>query len=255
MPRKMTWTRQQEIVLLEDVNARGKKTTLSACKSLKRRDSDFARYSLKAMMVRYYRLRRKQLADEALDRELDDEEEEHKVRKPAKFTVLKMMASKTTGKLIPHTLGEAHVDEPPGREEIESLLVPIYGGGGYTVFNETTKRVHKRYMFEGQPKDPNARMAAHILDDDKRPLMRVMALLDRAKDNHEAWDNIFPRALAAVESVYKDIEAARVQLSKMEPVYKAKIKHDADRLEKEMEECDAALQREKLVDRETKQRD
>jgi len=105
-------------------------------------------------------------------------------------------------------------------------------------------------------------VAPRKLEQDKRPLMKVMLLLDKAKDNHEAWDRIFPRALVAVEGVYADIHAARKEMEKMATaaravriLYDKKMSEDADKFDSEMDECDAALKAEKLVDRQLKRRD
>lgn len=171
---------------------------------------------------------------------------------------------------VPKTIGtDLMLDGgPPDRNDIELLLVPLYGGGEYFVINSTTKQVHKRFKFDGPPKDPDAPGAfagkspspiARTLDDDKHPLIKVMLLLPRARDNPEAWDNIFPRALAAAESVCVDIDKARAELEKtamavkmIEALHKKK-KEETDQLKAEMEACEAALEREKLVDKQVEQ--
>ena len=186
-----------------------------------------------------------------------------------KYTVVKML--KVSGKMTPKTIGDTYTGEPPGKDDIEATLVPQYGGGEYIVINQTMKKVHKRFRFDGPAKDPDAPVAfpgkslspiVRMLDDDKRPLMRALLLLPEAKDNQQAWDRIFPRVLKAGEGVYadidaakKDIAAARKELEKVAFATRFVQTMQADKLEAVMDECDAALERNKLVDRELKKED
>jgi hypothetical protein len=98
-----------------------------------------------------------------------------------------------------------------------------------------------------------------MLDDDKRPLIKALLLLPKAKDNSEAWDRIFPRVLKAAEGVCadvdaarKDIDAAKKEIEKVAFATRFVQTIQADKLEAVMDECDAALERNKLVDRELK---
>lgn len=97
----------------------------------------------------------KKKSEEAASSEVESE-------KPAKYTITKMMRSRSVkedgtvdNKLMPRTVGDTYIGEPPGKEEIEPLLVPIYGGGEYIVINQTTHKTHKRYNFPGAAKDPD----------------------------------------------------------------------------------------------------
>lgn len=200
--------------------------------------------------------------------EYDEEEEslENLESKPTKFTVVKMV--KVSGKMIPKTIGDTYTGEPPGKDTIEAILAPQYGGGEYIVINQTTKKVHKRFKFDGPPKDPDAPVAfpaqslspiVRTLDADKHPLIEALLLLPKARDNPEAWDRIFPRVLKAAEGVCadvdaarKDIDAARKEIEKVAFATRFVQTVHADKLEAVMDECDAALERNKLVDRELK---
>jgi len=196
-------------------------------------------------------------------------------KRSEKFTVTKMMKVTASGgngpslvRTVPQTIGETYVGEPPTKDEIEALLTPLYGGGEYIVINQTTKKVHKRFRFDGPPKDPDAPVAfsgeslspiVQTLDVDKHPLMRALLLLPEAKDNQQAWGRIFPRVLKAAEGVCadiaaarKDIAAARKELEKVAFATKVVQTLHADKLEAVMDECDAAMERNKLVDRELK---
>jgi hypothetical protein len=206
------------------------------------------------------------------DYEEEEEEEGHGDLEPVpskshKFTVARMMkvtASREDGsfyvKTVPKTIGEVYVGEPPGKDDIEALLVPQYGGGEYSVINQTTKKVHKRFKFDGPPKDPDASEPSPtgVLDDDKRPLMMVMALLDRARGNPEAWKRIFPKALAAAEIVCADIDTARKELKELVRYREAeqvRQKKEVDEFDAQWAGIDEALKAEKLIDRELKRRD
>ena len=196
--------------------------------------------------------------------EYDEEEEslENPESKPTKFTVVKMV--KVSGKTVPKTIGDTYTGEPPGKDTIEAILAPQYGGGEYIVINQTTKKVYKRFRFDGPPKDPDAPVAflgiegnslspiVRMLDTDKHPLIEVMLLLDKARDNPEAWKRLFPRALKAAEGVCADVAAARKEIEKVAFATRIVQTMQADKLEAVMDECDAALERNKLVDRELK---
>ena len=82
--------------------------------------------------------------------------------KPDKFTITKMMKTKAFRedgssylKPIPKGVGEVYTGEPPGKDDIEAILVPQFGGGEYSVINQSTKKVVKRYKFDGPPRDPD----------------------------------------------------------------------------------------------------
>jgi hypothetical protein len=86
--------------------------------------------------------------------------------KPDKFTITKMVKVKTTRedgsifmKTIPKTVGDVFTGEPPGKDDIEAILVPQYGGGEYSVINQTSKKVVKRYKFDGPARDPDEPVA------------------------------------------------------------------------------------------------
>jgi hypothetical protein len=151
---------------------------------------------------------------------------------------------------------------PRWTELEEKVLLREMDALGDMSEKKKAKKLHRKHLLPGRSVQG---MAIHHLkllktlgrivdklDADNRPLMRMMALLDKAKDNGEAWGQVFPKALHTVEDVYADIEAARKELEKMSVVYKAKQKLDADDLSAEMDECDAELKKQKLVDREVK---
>ena len=82
--------------------------------------------------------------------------------KPDKFTITKMMKTKAFRedgssylKTMPRGVGEVYTGEPPGKDDIEAILVPQFGGGEYSVINQSTKKVVKRYKFDGAAKDPD----------------------------------------------------------------------------------------------------
>lgn len=89
-------------------------------------------------------------------------ESEEEVAKPDKYTVTKMLKIKTVREdgtasiaTTPKTIGETYIGEPPGKDDIEAILYPQYGGGEYIIINQTTKKVHKRYKLDGPAKDPD----------------------------------------------------------------------------------------------------
>lgn len=93
---------------------------------------------------------------------VDKQEEVEKSAKPEKFTITKMMKIKAVRedgtfymKTVPKGVGDVFVGEIPGKDYIEAILVPQYGGGEYSVINQTTKNVVKRYKFDGAAKDPD----------------------------------------------------------------------------------------------------
>ena len=93
-------------------------------------------------------------------------EPEPEVLKPDKYTITKMVKAKTIKddgsmfmKTIPKTVGDVFTGEVPGKDYIEAILVPQYGGGEYSVINQSTKNVVKRYKFEGAAKDPDEPVA------------------------------------------------------------------------------------------------
>lgn len=114
-------------------------------------------------------------SDDDSDEEPEEPEEPEKVAKsvkvvepekeepkPDKFTITKMLKVKMTRedgsmymKTVPRGVGEVYVGEPPGKDDIEAILVPQYGGGEYSVINQSTKKVVKRYSFPGAAKDPD----------------------------------------------------------------------------------------------------
>ena len=160
----------------------------------------------------------------------------------------------------------------PSQSEVEQdFETSEYGDGEYLLVDVQKHKLVKRYTIK--LRSPTK---SRVLNNDKRPLIKVMLLLDKARDNREAWHRLFPRALKAAEGVYADIDAARKELGKMatliktlevqlektamavkmvEALHKKKMSEEADNLAAEMEENEAALEREKLVDRELKRRD
>jgi len=160
----------------------------------------------------------------------------------------------------------------PSQSEVEEdFETSEYGDGEYLLVDVQKHKLVKRYTIK--LRSPTK---SRVLNNDKRPLIKVMLLLDKARDNREAWHRLFPRALKAAEGVYADIDAARKELGKMatliktlevqlektamavkmvEALHKKKMSEEADNLAAEMEENEAALEREKLVDRELKRRD
>jgi hypothetical protein len=226
------WDERIDTLLFEDLNARGKKSLVQACKSLKKRDTDFASFTIGAMRSRYDKLRR----ERALKSKPKLEKEE----------------------------AERPMEEPMGRGI------------------ERSKK----------------------LDDESRPLIKAMLLLDKARDNSEAWKRIFPKVLAAAEAVCEDVDAGRAiidwyigdiaelekridlmskelaeitgdaavstecaedfrkvlmvaisTIRKMKPAYLEQQKEEADKFETQWGDIDNALKSEKLVDRELKRKD
>lgn len=109
------------------------------------------------------------------------------------------------------------------------------------------------------PVPASVTQASKQLGADKRPLIQVMLLLDKARGNYAAWDRIFPRALNAVEDIYADIDAVKTELEKtrfavkvVEDLRKQKMREEADKLSAEMDDCDASLRQQMLADRELK---
>jgi len=100
---------------------------------------------------------------------VDDSEKRTKVvepasesEKPDKYTITKMLKMKAVRedgsffmKTVPRGVGEVYVGEPPGKDDIEAILVPQYGGGEYSVINQSSKKVVKRYKFDGAARDPD----------------------------------------------------------------------------------------------------
>lgn len=197
-------------------------------------------------------------------------------KKSEKFTVVKMMkvtASREDGsfyvKLVPQTIGEVYVGEPPGKDDIEAILVPQYGGGEYSVINQTTKKVHKRFKFDGPPKDPEAPEQAYSVDGAKYPLVKIMLVLNEVRQDPQLWARHFPKALSIAKEVHADREAARKEIQrlhfdlgdvreeneKMRPAYEAKKKQDEQKYDAELEDAAATLRSQQLVDRELKKVD
>jgi len=86
----------------------------------------------------------------------------------------------------------------------------------------------------------------------QRPLLDVMFLLDKARNNSQAWDRVFPKALKVAEDVSVDIEKARVELEKTMTAVRFLQTMHADKLDAEMDDCDKALRAQMLVDRQMK---
>jgi rubrerythrin len=91
-----------------------------------------------------------------------EEDSKDEKLKPDKFTVFKIMRSRVTredGRVdfinSPRTIGETYSGEPPTKTTIENVLVPQYGGGTYSIMNQSTKQVAGKYQFDGNPKDPD----------------------------------------------------------------------------------------------------
>jgi len=99
--------------------------------------------------------------------------------RPDKFTIFKIMRTRVTredGSVnfinSPRTIGETYSGEPPTKATIENVLVPLYGGGVYSIMNQSTKQVAGKYQFEGNPKDPDEPMPMGSQQAQMGPIMQ-----------------------------------------------------------------------------------
>lgn len=110
--------------------------------------------------------------------EPEEDSKEEKPR-PDKFTIFKIMRTRVTredGSVnfinSPRTIGETYSGEPPTKATIENVLVPLYGGGVYSIMNQSTKQVAGKYQFEGNPKDPDEPMPMGSQQAQMGPIMQ-----------------------------------------------------------------------------------
>jgi len=108
-----------------------------------------------------------------------EEDSKEEKPKPDKFTIFKIMRTRVTredGSVnfinSPRTIGETYSGEPPTKATIENVLVPLYGGGVYSIMNQSTKQVAGKYQFDGNPKDPDEPMPATPQQVQMGPIMQ-----------------------------------------------------------------------------------